>query len=240
MSEYMNSYSSNNGLTFNEYLRKVFSTVGIGLGITAVISFVISKFFMETLLTRYGGAFTTIALVSMIAEIGVAIFFGVRLKKMSKSTAWVCYILYSICTGISLSFVLYAYTETSVYITFIVTCVMFVTLSIIGNNTKVDLSKFSGIIMPGLLAIIIVSVLNVLLFKNDMIQWLVNYVGIALFLFLIAYDMQKLRDLYAVGFQDAEMGEKYMIYGAFQLYLDFINLFLRLLEIFGKGKSRDD
>ena len=71
-----------------------------------------------------------------------------------------------------------------------------------------------------------------------MIQWLVNYAGIILFLFLIAYDMQKLRDLYQVSFQDGEMGEKMMIYGAFQLYLDFINLFLRLLELL--GKRRDD
>ena len=239
MSEYANSYSTNNGLTFNEYLRKVFSTVAIGVGITAIISFGISHFFMDTILANYGGAFTTLALGCMIVEFVVAIFFAARLNKMSKSAAWVCYILYSVFTGISLSFVLYAYTETSVWVTFVVSCVMFATLSIIGNNTKTDLSKFSGIIVPGLLAIVIVSILNVIFFKNDMIQWLVNYVGIALFLFLIAYDMQKLRDLYAVGFQDSDMGEKYMIYGAFQLYLDFINLFIRLLQIFGRSKSDD-
>ena len=239
MSEYTNSYSTNNGLTFNEYLRKVFSTVAIGVGITAIISFGISHFFMDTILANYGGTFTTLALGCMIAEFAVAIFFAARLNKMSKSAAWVCYILYSVFTGISLSFVLYAYTETSVWVTFIVSCVMFATLSIIGNNTKTDLSKFSGIIVPGLLAIVIISILNVIFFKNDMIQWLVNYVGIALFLFLIAYDMQKLRDLYAVGFRDPEMGEKYMIYGAFQLYLDFINLFIRLLQIFGRSKSDD-
>ena len=239
MSEYTNSYSTNNGLTFNEYLRKVFSTVAIGVGITAIISFGISHFFMDTILANYGGAFTTLALGCMIAEFAVAIFFAARLNKMSKSAAWVCYILYSVFTGISLSFVLYAYTETSVWVTFIVSCVMFATLSIIGNNTKTDLSKFSGIIVPGLLAIVVVSILNVIFFKNDMIQWLVNDVGIALFLFLIAYDMQKLRDLYAIGFRDPEMGEKYMIYGAFQLYLDFINLFIRLLQIFGRSKSDD-
>lgn len=240
MSEYTGSYSANNGLTFNEYLRKVFSTVAIGVGITAVISFGISHFFMEMLLTKFGDLFPKIALGCMVGEFAVAIFFGVRLKKMSKASAWICYILYSIFTGVSLSFVLYAYTETSVWITFVVSCVMFATLSIIGHNTKVDLSKFSGIILPGLLAIIIVSILNVLLFKSDFIQWGINYVGIVLFLFLIAYDMQKLRDLYAVGFQDGDLGEKYMIYGAFQLYLDFINLFIRLLEIFGKAKSNDD
>ena len=73
-----------------------------------------------------------------------------------------------------------------------------------------------------------------------MVQWVVNYLGIILFLFLIAYDMQKLRNLYNVGLQDASINDALMIYGAFQLYLDFINLFLRLLQIFGKMKNSDD
>ena len=136
--------------------------------------------------------------------------------------------------------VLYAYTETSVWVTFLVTCGMFVVLSLIGNNTNVDLSKFSGIIVPGLLAIIIVSIVNVIFFRSQMVQWVVNYLGIILFLFLIAYDMQKLRNLYNVGLQDASVNDALMIYGAFQLYLDFINLFLRLLQIFGKMKNSDD
>ena len=81
------------------------------------------------------------------------------------------------------------------------------------------------------------SILNIIFFKNQMIQWLVNYAGIILFLFLVAYDIQKLRNLYQFSFQDEETGEKMMIYGAFQLYLDFINLFLRLLELLGKRKD---
>ncbi len=240
MSEYTNVYSSNNGLTFNEYLSKVFSAVAIGVGITAVISFGISHFFMDAILAKFAGEFATFGLACILVEFGVAIFFAARLNKMSKTTAWVCYILYSVCTGISLSFVLYAYTETSVYITFIVSCIMFATLSFIGHNTKVDLSKFSGIIMPGLIAIILVSLLNVFFFKNQMIQWGINYLGVILFLFLIAYDMQRLRDLYAASFNDSQMGEKLMIYGAFQLYLDFINLFIRLLQLFGKLKNDND
>ena len=239
MYEYTNVYS-NNGLTFSEYLRKVFLTVSAGLGITAVISFVISEFFMEALLTRYGAAFATVSLMAMIGEFVIAIVFAARLTKMSKSSAWTCYILYSVLTGISLSMVLYAYTETSVWVTFLVTCGMFVVLSLIGNNTNVDLSKFSGIIVPGLLAIIIVSIVNVIFFRSQMVQWVVNYLGIILFLFLIAYDMQKLRNLYNVGLQDASINDALMIYGAFQLYLDFINLFLRLLQIFGKMRNSDD
>ncbi len=238
MNEFNGSYASNSELTFNEYLAKVFSVVAIGVGITAITSFVISKFFLVTLLTKYGEAFFTASFILLFIEIGIALFFGLRLRKMAKSTAWLCYIIYSFSTGVSLSTVLYAYTETSVWLAFAITTLMFITMSIIGHNTKSDLNKFSGLILPGLLFIIIISVLNVLFFRSQMIQWVVNYAGVILFLFLIAYDMQKLRDLYQVSFQDGEMGEKMMIYGAFQLYLDFINLFLRLLELF--GKKRDD
>lgn len=239
MFDYSNTYSANNGLTFNSYLRKVFSIIGIGLGITAIISFVISNYLMEVLLYKLGYGIIMLSVVSMIGEFVIAIIFGIRLTKMSKQTAWTCYILYSILTGISLSFVLYTFTATSVWITFLVTCVMFVTLSIIGHSTNIDLSKFSGIIVPGLLAIIIISFINLFFFKNQMIQWVVNYIGIILFLFLIAYDMQKLRNLYNAGLQDSSINDALMIYGAFQLYLDFINLFLRLLQIFGNGNVRN-
>ena len=238
MNEFNGSYASNSELTFNEYLAKVFSVVAIGVGITAITSFVISKFFLVTLLTKYGEAFFTASFILLFIEIGIALFFGLRLRKMAKSTAWLCYIVYSFSTGVSLSTVLYAYTETSVWLAFAITTLMFITMSIIGHNTKSDLNKFSGLILPGLLFIIIISVLNVLFFRSQMIQWVVNYAGVILFLFLIAYDMQKLRDLYQVSFKDGEIGEKMMIYGAFQLYLDFINLFLRLLELL--GKKRDD
>ena len=239
MFDYSNTYSANNGLTFNSYLRKVFSIIGIGLGITAIISFVISNYLMEVLLYKLGYGIIMLSVVSMIGEFVIAIIFGIRLTKMSKQTAWTCYILYSILTGISLSFVLYTFTATSVWITFLVTCVMFVTLSIIGHSTNIDLSKFSGIIVPGLLAIIIISFINLFFFKNQMVQWVVNYIGIILFLFLIAYDMQKLRNLYNAGLQDSSINDALMIYGAFQLYLDFINLFLRLLQIFGNGNVRN-
>lgn len=239
MSEYKNYYQANSGLTFSEYLTKVFSTVAIGVGITTVISFVLSHFFMETLLEKFAGITTGVIFGAIILEFIVAIFFAARLNKMAKSTAWVCYILYSVLTGISLSLVFYGYTDTSVTLCFGATCLMFVTMAVIGHNTKTDLSKFSGLIMPALIAIIVVSILNVILFKSDIVQWIVNYVGVVVFLFLIAYDMQKLRTLYDASFSDEEIGEKMMIYGAFQLYLDFINLLIRILELFGKSKSND-
>ncbi len=236
MSEYNNYYTQNNGLTFSQYLSKVFSTVGVGVGITAVVSFVISRF-MEQIYTRFAGIFSAVLIASIVVELGLAIFFAARLNKMKKGTAWFCYILYSVLTGISLSTILYYYTDSSVFVAFGASCIMFVVMALIGQNSKVDLSKFSGIVFPALLALIIVSLLNVFFFKNQYIQWALNYLGVIIFLFLIAYDMQKLRSFYDQSFGDNELGEKLMIYGAFQLYLDFINLFIRLLEILGKKKD---
>ncbi len=236
MSEYNNYYTQNNGLTFSQYLSKVFSTVGVGVGITAVVSFVISRF-MEQIYTRFAGIFSAVLIASIVVELGLAIFFAARLKKMKKGTAWFCYILYSVLTGISLSTILYYYTDSSVFVAFGASCIMFLVMALIGQNSKADLSKFSGIVFPALLALIIVSLLNVFFFKNQYIQWALNYLGVIIFLFLIAYDMQKLRSFYDQSFGDNELGEKLMIYGAFQLYLDFINLFIRLLEILGKKKD---
>ncbi len=236
MSEYNNYYTQNNGLTFSQYLSKVFSTVGVGVGITAVVSFAISRF-MEQIYTRFAGIFSAVLIASIVVELGLAIFFAARLNKMKKGTAWFCYILYSVLTGISLSTILYYYTDSSVFVAFGASCIMFVVMALIGQNSKADLSKFSGIVFPALLALIIVSLLNVFFFKNQYIQWALNYLGVIIFLFLIAYDMQKLRSFYDQSFGDNELGEKLMIYGAFQLYLDFINLFIRLLEILGKKKD---
>ena len=219
--------------TFSQYLSDVFSKVGIGVGITAVVSFLISKN-MDMIMAKFATGFVTLLLSSLIAEFVIAIFFGLRLQKMSKNTAWFCYILYSALTGVSLSTTLYYYTYSSVFVAFGVCCLMFVVMSIIGHNSKVDLSRFSGIIVPALLCLILISFLNVFLFRNSFFQWIINYIGVILFLFLIAYDMQKLRTFYEMGFTGNKISEKLALYGAFQLYLDFINLFIRLLELFGK------
>lgn len=233
MSEYNNVYS--NGLTFNEYLTKVFTTVAIGLGITALASFLMNIIFPNLL---YSGVGSVIVIVACILELVVNIYFSTRLLKMSKSSAWTCYILYSALTGISFSSLFAYYELGSIALAFGVTCLMFVVMAIIGHTTKTDLSKFSGLILPALIALIVVSVLNILLFRSNMLQWIINYAGIIIFLFLIAYDMQKLRYYYQEGLSNPSINENIMIYGAFGLYLDFINLFIRLLEIF--GKRRDD
>lgn len=235
MSEY-NAYQNNNELTFNEYLSKVFITLALGLGITTLTSLIFTMFY-ERMAVALGGLFFYGVIGVCIAEIVIAIVMGARLQKMAKSTMWALYIVYSILTGISLSGIIGMYTAASVWIAFAVTTIMFISMAIIGQTTKVDLSRFSGLIMPGLIGLIVATLVNVFFFRSDFFQWIITYVGVVMFLFLIAYDMQMLRNYYNGSFADEEMGEKLMIMAAFQLYLDFINLFIRILRLFGKRSN---
>lgn len=235
MSEY-NTYTNNNELTFNEYIVKVSSIMTVGLGITTIVAFLVSHFF-TALSNTMGAAFLIAIIVAAVAEIIIAIVLGTSLTKLSKRTAWILYIVYSVLTGVSLSGIFMQYTTGSVWLCFGVTAIMFASMALIGHNTKVDMTKFSGLIRPGLIALIVATILNALIFRNDFISWIITYVGIVMFLGLIAYDMQMLRNYYNAGFNDSEMAEKLMIMGAFQLYLDFINLFIRILRLFGKRNS---
>ncbi len=237
MSEYNNEvYRSEDQLTFNEYMSKVFVIMAIGLAITTASALIFSLTYVN-IYYALGDAFFGLVIGLAIAEIAVAIAFSAGLRKFSKTVCWCLYITYSALTGFSLSGILITYTASSVWICFAITSVMFVSMAIIGHTTKADLTRFSGYIVPALITLIVATVLNALFFREAFLQWVITYVGILLFLFLIAYDMQMLRNYYASGFSDEEMGGKLMIMAAFQLYLDFINLFIRIIQLFGKKRN---
>lgn len=155
---------------------------------------------------------------------------------MSLSAAWTCYIMYSALLGISLSSIFWTYDLGSIVWAFGTTAILFGCMSFIGHTTKMDLSKFSTIFMAGLLAIIISSLLNMFI-RSATLDRMTTILGVVIFLGLIAYDMQMLRRYYELGNRDFSMQNKVMIYGAFQLYLDFVNLFLRILQYFGRRRD---
>lgn len=232
MSEY-NIYK-NNQLTFNEYLTKVYSILGIGLATSAIVAY-LTQLLLETVLSIE--AYAVLAIGACVIELILAFVLSAKLRTMKKKTAWILYFVYAILTGISLSSILFIYTASSVWLTFIITAVMFISMALIGHKTRIDLSKYSSLILPALLTIIVATILNIYFFKNDVFSWIITYVGIVMFLGLVAYDMQMLRRHYDNSFENEDMKEKLMIYGAFQLYLDFINLFIRLLRLLGKRKD---
>lgn len=219
------------GLTYRDYLANTFMATGLGIAISMMVSFVFSN------LADFRYVFGNIALISMVAELVVAFVFTAKLNTMSKSTAWGCYIAYSVLTGISLSSVFYLYTGTSIATAFVSTVILFVCMAVIGKTTNIDLSRFSGILFAGLLAIIISSFINLFILHSDGVEMVISYVGVVIFLGLVAYDMQRLNYFYNETLNDSETAEKMMIYGAFQLYLDFINLFIRLLRFFGRARN---
>ena len=227
-----NLYSTYN-LSFRDYLNQVFMTMGLGLLISALSSLICNKLF--AILPPQ--IIPTIFLAAIVIELIVALVFSTKLMDMSKTTAWFCYIFYSVLTGVTLSFVLEIYTASSAFMAFVSTIILFVCMAIIGHTTKADLSKFGPLLSVGLISIIISSLVNAFIFHSQAFDMIICYVGIIVFLGLIAYDVRKLRDLYNHGLNDDILAEKLMVYGAFQLYLDFINLFLRLLQVFGKRRD---
>ena len=245
-----NTYkSSSKPMTFRDYLTRVYSTVAVGVAISGVIAFFLGRN-VYVLYSLMGDALFMFVLGACVLELAVGLFFSLKISSMSKNTAWICYIfyagqvciaflgiiLYSVLTGVSLSSLISVYTDASVFMAFFATAVMFICMVIIGHTTRIDLSSISGLLFAGLIGILITGVVNIFL-RSSMIDYVITVVGVLVFLGLTAYDMQKLRVFYENSQYDDELSEKAMVYGAFQLYLDFINLFIRILQLFGK---RDD
>ena len=145
------------------------------------------------------------------------------------------FVLYSLLNGVTLSVIFLVYTEGSIVTTFGVTAATFGIMSLYGYTTGRDLTGWGNLLFMGLLGIILASLVN-LFMQNEAVYWVTTYIGVIVFVGLIAYDTQKLKRLARSGAAEGEFGQKLAITGALSLYLDFINLFLRLLAILGKRR----
>jgi FtsH-binding integral membrane protein len=154
---------------------------------------------------------------------------------MSASTATMIFIAYSALNGLTLSLIFVIYTAESIASTFFITAGTFAVMSIYGYTTKADLSKWGNLLFMGLVGILIASVVNIFL-QDEMLYWITTYAGVLIFVGLTAYDTQKIKATNIIGNEGTEDDSKEAIMGALTLYLDFINLFLYLLRIFGRKK----
>jgi len=227
------SYNNTNDKAFRSYMSKTMLTVALGLGISAIFAYLFTANF-ERIYTMLGTFYTWFMLIVIVGELGIAITFGAKLMTLSKQGAWGLFIGYAALTGISLSTIIMRYTTSSVFMAFATTGVLFICMAIIGLTTNVDLTRFSSLILSGLIGIIFITFLNNLFFHSPWTTMIICYVSIVLFLGLIAFDTQSLKMMYQQSFADAELFEKLMIFGALRLYLDFINLFIRILQLFGR------
>lgn len=164
-----------------------------------------------------------------IIEIGLAIFLSARIHKMSATTARITYILYAFLTGLTFSSIFIVYKISSIMLVFLVTSILFLIFALIGHFTKIDLTKFGTILMMMLLGVLLCMVINIFL-GNETFDIIISCVSVVIFLGFIAYDIQKIKRL-----ENSLPEENLAVIGAFELYLDFINIFLDLLRIFGNA-----
>ncbi len=171
----------------------------------------------------------------VLAEFGLVIYLSARIHKMSKTSAMVSFLAFSFLNGVTLSVILLAYTQESVYNTFLIAAVMFGALSLYGFTTKKSLSGMGSFMFMGLIGIIIASIVNIFI-ASSALNFAISIIGVIVFAGLTAWDTQKLKEMYLVQYQGNEMATKGAIIGALTLYLDFINLFLFLLRLFGNRR----
>jgi uncharacterized protein len=169
----------------------------------------------------------------LIAEVLLVIALSGLINKISSTAAMAVFFLYAALNGMTFSVIFLMFTATSVGTTFLVTAVTFGAMSLVGYLTKRDLSGLGGILMMALIGLVIASFVNIL-WADSTLYWIVTYAGILIFVGLTAYDTQKLKAM--ATSLDTETGRKMAIMGALALYLDFINLFLLLLRLFGRRR----
>tara|TARA_Y100000590_G_scaffold358570_1_gene413983 strand:- start:4947 stop:5702 length:756 start_codon:yes stop_codon:yes gene_type:complete len=225
------------------YMLKVYNFMSSGVlltGIIALISFKISVVTdgsgAVTGFTSFGNAlfFSGLKWVVMLAPLGIVFYMSFGIRKMSAAKAQTVFWVFAALMGLSLSWILLIYTGVSVARVFFITSATFGAMSIYGYTTKRDLTKFGSFLMMGLIGIIIASIVNIFM-KSTMMYFVISILGVLIFVGLTAYDTQKIKNMYLVSDSGEIMGKK-AVMGALTLYLDFINLFIMLLRLFGQRR----
>lgn len=215
---------------FPALMRKVYLWMSMALVITGVTAYGVatSPGLLEMIVTNqilFWGL--------IIAEFGLVIGITAAINRLSLTTATLLFVLYSIINGATLSFIFLVYTMSSIASVFFVTAGTFAVMSLIGYTTKTDLTSVGKILLMALIGIIIATIVNIFL-KSTGLQTIVNYLGVLIFVGLTAYDTQKIKQMLLDAPDYGEAAQKVALLGALSLYLDFINLFLYLLRIFGR------
>jgi hypothetical protein len=220
----------------NSFVRSVYNWMAIGLGITGVVAYGVanSPGVREIV---FGAPLVFFGLI--IAQLVMVFMISARIQRMQASTATMLFIVYSALNGATLSSIFLAYTQSAITSTFFICAATFTACSVYGWTTRRDLTTMGGFLTMGLIGIVIASVVNMFV-QSGAVSTIVSYVGVLVFVGLTAYDTQDIKNMALSQPADMDAGavRKGAILGALKLYLDFINLFLMLLRIF--GSSRDE
>ena len=225
------------------YMLKVYNFMSSGIFLTGIVSLLLFKLSVVmasdgsiTGLTEIGNALYNSALmwVVMLAPLGVVIYMSFGIAKMSSSKAQTAFWVFAALMGASLSSIFLVYTGASITRVFFITAGTFGAMSIYGYTTKKALTRLGSFLMMGLIGIIIASIVNIFM-KSTMMYFVISIIGVLIFVGLTAYDTQKIKNMYLVSDSGEVMGKK-AVMGALTLYLDFINLFIMLLRLFGQRR----
>ncbi|MBO5882651.1 MAG: Bax inhibitor-1/YccA family protein [Alistipes sp.] len=213
--------------------KSLYMQMAAALTVTGLTAYFLSQSarFWEMLATN-----PSMLWILIFAQIGVVVWLSARVMRMSMGAATMLFIAYSVLTGITLSSIFLIYDMGTIATTFFVTAGTFFAMSLIGYITRMDLSRIGSMLYMMLIGIIIATVVNFFV-ASTTLYWVITYVGVIVFVGLIAWDTQKIRNIFIEHASADENGFKLALLGALILYLDFINLFLYLLRIF--GNSRD-
>ena len=225
------------------YMLKVYNYMTTGLLLTGFIAYFFGKASIVTNgvgeiigITQIGAILfgSPLKWIVMLAPLGFVFFLSARINKLSVSAAQITFWLFASVMGLSLASIFIEFTQTSIARVFFITAGTFGAMSLYGYTTKRDLTKLGGFLFMGLIGIIIASLVN-LFVGSSALQFAISVIGVLVFVGLTAYDTQNIKNMYYSD-DSIEIGSKKALMGALKLYLDFINLFILLLQLFGQRR----
>lgn len=216
----------------SRFITKVYAWMASALFITALVSFFVYSSY-ELLYFILSNKIIYMGLI--LGELMLVGYLVVAVKKMSATTAALVFLGYSMLNGVTMAVVFLVYTTASIASTFLITALTFGIMSAYGYFTKRDMTTIGNLLFMALIGVLLSSVVN-LFIHSETIYWISTYVGVFVFVGLTAYDTQKIKQMNIIGNDGTAEDKKEAIVGALTLYLDFINLFLMLLRIFGKKR----
>ena len=225
------------------YMLKVYNYMTTGLLLTGLVAYFFGKASIVTNelgqiigVTSIGELLfgSPLKWVVMLAPLGFVFYLSARINKMSVSSAQITFWIFSAIMGLSLASIFIVYTQASIARVFFISSGTFAAMSLYGYTTKKDLTKLGGFLFMGLIGIIIASLVN-LFFQSSALHFAISVIGVLVFVGLTAYDTQSIKNMYYAGDSESVGGKKALM-GALRLYLDFINLFIMLLRLFGQRR----
>jgi len=213
------------------YMLAIYNYMGLGLAITGLTAFVVAT--SPPLMAAIFG--TPLKWVVMLAPLAFVFFLSARVSRMSVSAAQLTFWAFAIVMGLSMASIFLVFTGTSIARVFFITAATFGAVSLYGYTTKRDLSQFGSFLIMGLIGIVIASLVNLFL-GSSALQFAISVIGVLVFTGLTAWDTQRLKEEY-VASASGELVAKQAIMGALSLYLNFINLFMMLLQLFGQNRE---